>query len=56
MATKPSPELTEAQLNAPDLDEGEVDVENYLVPDGSHVEDPYLREVLCQVAKEANEE
>ena len=38
--------LTEAELNAPDLDEdGNIDVERYPVPAGADITDPYLREV-----------
>lgn len=38
--------MTEAELNAPDLDDdGNLDVEHYPVPDGVSVEDPYLRAV-----------
>jgi hypothetical protein len=37
---------TEADLNAPDLDEdGNLDVEHYPVPDGRAIRDPYLRGV-----------
>jgi hypothetical protein len=38
--------LTEAELNAPDLDDdGNLDVEHYLLPDASGITDPYLRDV-----------
>ena len=37
--------LSEAELYAPDLDEGEVDVEHYPLPDAGEIEDPYLAEV-----------
>lgn len=35
--------LTEAELYAPDLDEGELDVEYYLIPDSEGISDPYLK-------------
>ena len=38
-------ELTEAEIYAPDLDEGVVDVETYLIPDGSEIADPYLQRI-----------
>jgi len=41
------PQLDEARLNAPDLDEeGQVDVESYPLPSGDEIEDPYLAEIL----------
>lgn len=40
-----SRKLSEAELYAPDLDEGEVDVEHYPLPDAGEIEDPYLAEV-----------
>ena len=44
MASKPlGRKLNEAELNAPDLDEGVLDVETYPVPDGSNIDDPGLR-------------
>ncbi len=40
------PELGEARLNAPDLDEnGELNVERYQLPSGDEIENPYLAEV-----------
>lgn len=47
-------ELTEAELNAPDLDEGERDVETFLMPDASGIADPYLREVWEDAVKALN--
>lgn len=46
--------LTDAELNAPDLDEGERDVETYLVPDGANITDPYLRAVWQEAADAVN--
>lgn len=45
MATKTvHRELSEAELNAPDLDdEGNLDVEHYPIPDGSTIRNPELR-------------
>jgi len=37
--------LSEAELYAPDLNEGELDVDYYRVPDESAIPDPYLRSV-----------
>ena len=38
--------LSEAELNAPDLDDdGELDVETYLLPSVDGIEDPYLADV-----------
>lgn len=37
--------LNEAEMNAPDLDDGQLDVEHYPLPDGSTIEDPYVRAV-----------
>lgn len=48
--------LSDAELNAPDLDEGEHDVETYLVPDGMDIEDSYLRAVWQEVAAAMNGE
>lgn len=46
MATKPSANLTEAELNSTDMDDdGTLNVEHYPVPDGGDISDPYLREV-----------
>jgi hypothetical protein len=36
-------------LNAPDLDEGEVDVERFELPISSGIDDPYLCEVWDEV-------
>ena len=37
--------LTEEELNNPDFDdEGNLDVESYLLPDAGDIEDPYLAE------------
>jgi len=38
-------QLTEAEIYAPDLDEGVVDVETYPIPDGSEIADPYLQRI-----------
>lgn len=38
--------LSEAELNAPDIgDDGNLDVETFLLPDASGIDDPYLKEV-----------
>ena len=38
--------LTEAEMNAPDLDDdGNLDVEHYELPSGENITDPYLRKV-----------
>jgi hypothetical protein len=36
-------------LNAPDLNEGEVEVERFELSDSSGIDDPYLREVWDKV-------
>jgi hypothetical protein len=36
-------------LNAPDLNEGDVDVERFELPDSSGIDDSYLREVWDEV-------
>ena len=45
--------LSEAELYAPDLDEGVLDVEHYLVPQ-SDSKDDYLREVWNEAARMVN--
>lgn len=42
-------ETTEAELNAPDLDEGQIDVERFTLPDESSITDPYLANVWAEV-------
>lgn len=44
-------ELSEAALNAPDLDEGQLDVEHYPLPSGDDIADPYLREVWAEAKR-----
>lgn len=49
------PKLSEAERNAPDLDDdGNLDVEHYLVPDGDHIKDDYLRSVWEEVSRQLN--
>lgn len=36
----------EAILNAPDLNEGEMDVEHYTLPSSDGITDPYLKKVV----------
>lgn len=46
MATRPSIRpLDEPTLYAPDLDEGELDVEHYPIPSGEDIADQYLSRV-----------
>lgn len=54
MAKAIARELTEAELYAPDLDEGELDVEHFPVPEVADVDDPYLREVWAEAARQFN--
>jgi hypothetical protein len=60
MATKATGrKLSEAELNASDLDDdGNLDVETFPVPDGSAIEDPYLKNVWQRAVKDldANDE
>ncbi len=56
MAIKPSGrKLSEAELYSPDLDEGELDVEHYLVPDGSGFKDPYMRKAWDEALRLLND-
>ena len=45
MAIKAGRKLTEADLYAPDLDDGFLNVEHYPLPGGDGIEDQYLRTV-----------
>ena len=46
MAVNPDLRKLTEELYAPDLDDdGETDVERYLLPAGDEIEDPYLAEV-----------
>jgi hypothetical protein len=58
MALTKQPKLTEAQLNAPDLDDqGRLDVEHYPIPDAAEagMEDPYLASVWDGALKRLDE-
>ena len=41
----------EAAIETPDIDDGEIDVERYDLPDASEITDPYLRDLWTAVFK-----
>lgn len=52
MAVKTSERgLSEAELYAPDLDEGQEAVERFALPDGGKIEDPYVRRVWDEAVR-----
>jgi len=40
---KDAPKLSEEELYAPDLNEGDLEVEHYLVPDSDDIQDPQVK-------------
>ena len=41
-------ELTEEELYSPDLDEGDLDVETFRLPNPDSIDDPYLAELVAE--------